>query len=163
MIPCRLCGVKQPRAGFRKDKNRPNGIRSECLACHRKHELRSRTKQFEQDPWSYIWRIKEYGAGRGGLVFTITLEWVKENAGTGCPYTGLAWIFNPPSSEGPRRGITALHDQAPTFDQIIPGAGYTPENTEIISWWANRAKGKQSRQEFRDYLTMCWEHTGGVW
>lgn len=42
--------------------------------------------------------------------------------------------------------MTALHGGkklpfAPSLDQKVPGGGYTPENTQVVLWAYNAAKG----------------------
>lgn len=47
------------------------------------------------------------------------------------------------------------NENSPSFDQKIPGLGYTKENTQIISWRANRIKNDGTWEEHRlisDYM-----------
>jgi hypothetical protein len=52
-------------------------------------------------------------------------------------------------------------ENSPSFDRIDPAIGYTKENTQIISWRANRIKNDGTSEEHRkiaDYLdkiTLC--------
>jgi len=46
-------------------------------------------------------------------------------------------------------------ENSPSFDQKVPGLGYTKENTQIISWRANRIKNDGTWKEHRlisDYM-----------
>jgi hypothetical protein len=66
-----------------------------------------------------------------GLPCTITLAWITERVAVGhCAVTGLPFAI-----EEVGRGLS------PSLDQIIPGLGYTPENTQVVCWLYNRAKG----------------------
>ena len=49
-----------------------------------------------------------------------------------------------------RRGRGKQCDHSPSFDRLDPNQGYTPENTRIISYRANRIKNDAS-------LTELWK------
>lgn len=62
---------------------------------------------------------------------TISREWLVQKLEAGvCEITGIPFEY-PPSGTGPR---------APSLDQLVPGAGYTPENTRVVIWMYNAAK-----------------------
>lgn len=63
-----------------------------------------------------------------------------------CPVLGLrlSYEFN-----------TGYSDCSPSLDQIIPGAGYYPENVEVMSLRANRIKCDATLEEVEKlYLHM---------
>lgn len=63
---------------------------------------------------------------------TITCEWIKERIDRGCcevtglPFERERWKANPWS---------------PSLDRIVGSVGYTPENTQVVVWAYNAAKG----------------------
>ena len=70
-------------------------------------------------------------AKRRGLECTITQEWIRDKLEQPCPRTG--WVFD--LSTGSGRNL-----KSPSLDQIEPGKGYTPENTQVVCWGYNAAK-----------------------
>ena len=117
----------------------------------------SRLRIWKRDPWGYLWRAKKDNAKKAGALFTITAEWTREAGEQGCRYLCLPFVMLPPQPPGSPRGARLVTPMTPTFDQLVPGAGYTPANTRIISWWANRAKGEQTEEEFIEFCSMVWE------
>lgn len=74
-------------------------------------------------------------ANKAGTPFTITEEWIMERLQTGrCEMTGLAFDFGPPT----KRQRANL--RAPSLDQNIPSAGYTPENCRLVIFQYNMGK-----------------------
>jgi hypothetical protein len=51
-----------------------------------------------------------------------------------CPITGEPFDFS-------LVGFNQQNARGPSLDQIIPGKGYTNENTQVVVWWYNAAKG----------------------
>lgn len=80
-----------------------------------------------------LWNNARQRAQRSGIPFTITLDWVKERIDR-CAVTGLPLSFD--TGEGSGRG----NPFAPSLDQIRPGEGYTPDNTQVVCWIYNNAK-----------------------
>ena len=70
-----------------------------------------------------------------GLPFSITKEHVVIPAV--CPVLGFPLA----------RSNGGASDQSPTIDQIVPGAGYTPDNVRVISYRANRLKCDATLEE----------------
>ena len=80
------------------------------------------------------------------LPFTISLEWVRiklRKAMAHFERLGIPFDFTVPSGR-------QQQPLAPSLDQIIPGLGYTEENTQIIHWCWNAFKG----QYFTDIQAM---------
>jgi len=74
------------------------------------------------------------------LPFTLTSEYVTIHSQLNCFYCDC------PPSNRLKRGN---HDYSYNgFDQIDPGAGYTPENVVTSCWNCNRAKGSLSQPQF---------------
>lgn len=153
-IRCRKCG-------HRDWHYRPNGTR-ECRFCSRRREHEknkdpayaerkrqarrrwwhskplawrlefSRRKWREQDPKRRAWLRARARARAKGIPFTITQAEVNERWGKRCPVFGTTW------GPGGRR---------PSLDQIVAGAGYTADNTAVISWRANLLKNNATADE----------------
>jgi hypothetical protein len=126
-------------------------------------KYRSKLRRWQRDPWSFLWQQKRENAAKRKQLFTLTPEWVAQVGAEGCPYLHLPFILQPPQPPGSPKGFTAIAPMTPTFDQIEAGEGYTEDNTRIISWWANRAKGDDSTEDFINYCRMVAEKHGGQW
>lgn len=83
-----------------------------------------------------LWNDARQRARRSDLPFEITLDWLKAkiDAGT-CEVTGIN--FDTALGPGSGRG----NPFGPSLDQKVPGAGYTPDNTRVVCWMFNLAKG----------------------
>lgn len=83
------------------------------------------------------YRAKKSNAKRLGVPFSVEfseLVWP-----THCPILGIALDYFAESRQ----------ENSPSFDQNIPGQGYTKENTRIVSWRANRIKNNGTAEEHR--------------
>lgn len=73
-------------------------------------------------------------AKASGIPVTITREWIEEKLKAGnCEATGVPFDLSP-------TGYGNKNPWAPSLDQITPGAGYTPENVQVVCWIFNVAK-----------------------
>lgn len=131
----------------------PDGLQSYCKVCNNRDRTRRRALLFEEDAWQYLMDQKEIRARTCGIPFSLTDSWLLFQPKF-CPYLGLDFVLEPPGTGTP-------HYLAPTFDQIVSGDGYTPRNTRLISWWANRAKGDMPDSEFRVCCLLVEERLGG--
>ena len=88
------------------------------------------------------------GAARGratlsGIPFTITTEWLLTKMLAGrCEVTGL-----PLDLSAEAKGSGNRPPFGPSLDQILPNRGYTPENTQLVCWMYNCAKGTHSHAD----------------
>lgn len=72
-----------------------------------------------------------------GVPFSISPEWAVERLKPGkCEVTGIPFDFN---REGLAPGV--MNPFAPSLDRKTPKLGYTEENTRIVIWLYNAAKG----------------------
>lgn len=89
-------------------------------------------------------RVKKFG-----LECTISADWIVEQVekqGGRCAYTG--WRFdNAAVGRGYARNFFGM-----SIDKVDPRGGYTPENTRIVCWGVNRAKGDIPMERF---VAMC--------
>jgi hypothetical protein len=71
------------------------------------------------------------------LPVTISVEWVEERLRAGvCEVSGLPFVLS--------IGRSAF---APSLDRRDPAQGYTPENTQVVVWCYNAAKGTFTHAE----------------
>ena len=83
------------------------------------------------------------------LPFTITKEWVIGRIQSGvCAQTGDTFDYTLLPNVNGRRQTNMF---APSLDQIVPGDGYTPENTQVVCWWWNAFKCNRTDEE-------AWQH-----
>ena len=73
-------------------------------------------------------------ADKRGLAFCLTQDWAVERLDKGvCEATGLPLVF------ATGRGRSPF---SPSLDRIDPARGYTPDNTMVVCWAWNAAKGE---------------------
>ncbi len=92
-----------------------------------------------------------------GIPFDLTPEWLEPKIDAGvCKMTGISFdMGKPPKGK-------AKNPYAPSIDQIIPSAGYTPDNCRLVIWDYNKDKGDGTdRETLRRYKTVL-EYNGNV-
>lgn len=83
-------------------------------------------------------------AKKSGILFTIKLANLV--VPDKCPILGIPLFF----------GIGKCSENSPSLDQIVPGAGYTPNNIQIISHKANTMKSNATFEQF-EMLYCFWK------
>ena len=84
-----------------------------------------------------LWTAKN-NATRKGLDFALTEERVAARIAEGrCEMTGIPFVLGDPG-----------HRYAPSLDRIDCRKGYTPENTRVVVWMFNRARGNYRMLSF---------------
>lgn len=154
--PCGICKVKLPTTDFNKNSKSRDGLWLYCRPCD---NARGRTA-YSVDPLksntrSRLKRKTPHGRAQGlvsaartrsvdrVLPITITAEWVEERINRGvCEVTGIRFDLG---ADG--RGTGFRKAFGPSLDQRIPGIGYTKENTQVVVWSYNAAKGTGSHEE----------------
>lgn len=91
----------------------------------------------------YLWlahslKYKRFQAKKAGLPFDLDEEWL-QNQPLMCAVTGQTFEILP-KGKGPR---------TPSFDQRLPGKGYTKENTQLVCLWYNTAKNQWPEEQIR--------------
>jgi hypothetical protein len=88
-----------------------------------------------------LWNSAKSRAGKCGLAFDITPEWVQERIAAGrCEVTGLLFTL----ARKTRRGTQPWN---PSLDRKDPLEGYTQQNTQVVVWAYNTAKGAWTHGE----------------
>jgi len=78
-------------------------------------------------------------ARKKNIPFDLDFEWVFSRLSAGiCEVSGISFVL-------PDNGNR--HAFAPTIDQVIPSAGYTKDNCQLVVWTYNAAKGCSSHVE----------------
>lgn len=118
-----------------------------------KEEIANKTRAAKlANPEKFRQRDKRYWSsprGRAGFMLraakdrtknvTITKQWIQERLDRGyCEVTGLPFTLTANKISNP---------WSPSLDQKIPGQGYTPENTQLVVWIYNVAKGSWNHED----------------
>lgn len=145
---CTRCNIEKDSSQFYKHKTNADRLRNDCKPCfciitRKDNEDLRRTPSGRARGLLADARVR---AAKKNLPFTITRKWVADKIASGfCSVTGLP--FEIVSGEGGNgRSFT------PSLDRIDPNLGYTFENTQVVCWIYNRAKGVQGHE---DVMKMC--------
>lgn len=153
---CSTCKETKPLTDFGFAKQSKDGHNYQCKKCriisvaasHAKHPQTQATSQF---------RYTLSPAGRGvrlyigmarrstakGTAFDITPEWITQRILKGtCEVTGIPFDL----AVDPR-GSGYKNSFGPSLDQTVPGKGYTQDNTKLVVWAYNGAKGTGSHED----------------
>jgi len=85
---------------------------------------------------SYLVSTAKTRAKKQGVPFDLTMPWILEKLEAGmCEATGLPFDFPV------RPGVAGRGSFVPSLDRIVPGAGYTCDNVQLVCWIYNAAKG----------------------
>lgn len=127
---CRSCLEIKPLSQFDKSSVTLLGVANKCKTCRSEDSKNSwQVCTFERS----MFNSAKGRAKRKGILFTITLEDIV--IPDRCPVLGVEIV------------LERNHKYAPSIDQIVPGAGYTPENILIMSKRANLLKNDMSEEE----------------
>lgn len=176
MKVCTKCYNCKNLEDFHNDKKRKDGKYIICKECHYSY-MRGRYKdpkvkqkridyheRIKNDP-VFIMRAKQrsdnfYNSllGRARTLFnnakkspaakkhpfTLTLNHIIEGIEKGrCAVTGMEFqLIN--------RGVNKKNHLAPSVDRIDSTVGYTDENTRIVCWWYNMAKGELTDNQMKN-------------
>jgi len=89
-------------------------------------------------------RLLNAARSRGKYEVTITTEFIQEKIERGvCEATGLPFDLSPGNGPTP---------WAPSLDRIDNSLGYTPNNSRVVVWMFNAAKGTTTDE---DVLTLA--------
>ena len=81
-------------------------------------------------------------AGRFGVSFNLTVDYVRSILPTHCPILGVPLRFHVGEGSGPR-------EDSPSLDCVVRERGYVPGNVVVVSSRANRIKSDASLEELR--------------
>jgi hypothetical protein len=146
---------REKHPDYYKDKGKERYDPTENAARYQKYRteyLRRRRAQSEE-AYSRLRAILTAARDRAtakGLPFTIDMEWLlaryDEQLGC-CALTGIILRFEVNES-----GQRFHQPYSPSLDQIIPGGGYTPDNTRLVCVVVNLALNRFGEEVLRE---MC--------
>ena len=153
---CSKCRELKSLHAFSKDSSSKSGTQSHCKECHAVYyQCVKDEKKLKQRIYYHKTREARVAANKRyrsknrvramlgsikhrakkkGIPFNLCLSDIV--IPECCPLLGIKLQFN-----------SKILDNSPSLDQIIPGLGYTKENTWIISARANRIKNDATPQE----------------
>lgn len=137
---------------FYKSHGRPDGLCPQCKNCMKANAAARRAsgqeriiqrewrKKVRNKPSFRASRLLADSKSRNKGEFDLTLEWLTAKLEAGhCEITGLP--FDTTGDGAPARAF------APSLDRTDSSLGYTQDNTKVVVWIYNRAKGVQSHKE----------------
>lgn len=146
MKTCVCCSQTKPIEEFGLNSRNKDKKSNYCAVCVRTKSSDVRKADPDYSEKHSLWRksrrtVPRYRASR--LItdaktrcpdVTVTLDWVEERIAAGtCSVTGIP--FDLGGHGAPARPFT------PSLDRIDPKQGYTLDNTQVVCWIYNRAKG----------------------
>ena len=149
---CSKCG--KDKQLFTLLVNGVERVRSRCMPCHAARSYASRLKKKDEhvgkarqrlvdslERRAYvIWKRAKDRAKNKGLMFELTKGFVAMQLGLGyCSATNLKFDLS--------FDETKLNPLSPSLDRIDPTLGYTVQNTRVVCWIFNRAKGDGSDED----------------
>ncbi|WP_345819894.1 hypothetical protein ABC766_27060 [Methylobacterium fujisawaense] len=93
----------------------------------------ARVRMLQDRALKAVWVGARSRAASKELEFTLTLEWVMQEAKRQryrCALTGIPFLAEP-------RGTSAKHPYGPSLDRKSPRLGYTPDNVRIVAFAVN--------------------------
>lgn len=154
---CTKCKEEKPIECFSDNETRKyswckaciNVVSKRCYENNKEHHIAQgliTRRKFMETSAGRSSRLVIAARGRAkhsGIPFTITKEWLSPKMDLGvCEVTGIKLDLSAvPGGSGIRPPF------GPSLDQILPGMGYTPENTQLVCWMYNCAKGTHSHED----------------
>ena len=160
--PCHLCGG--PRI-WKHAKADGKSWRQYCSKCHSSNSAAARKKRIvaynaqiaerrRTEPMfrAYeVWNGAKWRAKGRGIEFSLSRERVEKAILSGvCEVTGLPFDLR---LKGKRLGALS-----PSIDRIDQRLGYTEENSQVVCWLYNRAKGDGTHSD----VLMLVEALGAI-
>lgn len=157
---CRVCGVEKLLEDFPPHAQSACGRQRRCRSCTAEaSRARYGPAALERAKQRNAYTLKgranvllQSAKGRAKVTeqpITIDSDWIAGRLEAGvCEVTGIPFVLTPGS---PR---------APSLDKRVPSDGYTPENTRLVLWFYNRAKGAASEEEALELIHEISANTG---
>lgn len=143
---CTRCGTDTPYNSLAKSATSKNGVLSMCKPCYN-HTHRS---YIRKDWFAYKTNQIRREAKKKNVPCEISKQFLKdlwEIQQGKCALTGQKMDLY----------IGESYTKA-SLDQIEPGQGYTRNNVQLVTDWANRAKLQLSVEDFGKFILGAAEH-----
>lgn len=143
---CVQCGTDTPYSALVKSATSKNGVIAMCKPCYN-HTHRN---YIRKDWFAYKANQIRREAKKKGVPCEISKQFLKdlwEKQGGKCALTGATMDLY----------IGESYTKA-SLDQIEPGQGYTHQNVQLVTDWANRAKLQLSVEDFGKFILSAAEH-----
>lgn len=152
---CTRCNIEKPLSAFYLMTNRRGKkvITPACISCScERSRERRQTDAYRKMDRAYtnsvhgragrLVRSARTRATAAKMEFNLSLEQITAVLADGkCQVTGIPFIVEVGEGRGNGRAF------GPSLDRIDNTKGYTPENTQVVCWIYNRAKGVQGHRE----------------
>lgn len=126
LVPCSKCGGPRTKKGY-----------AYCDPCRREYN-----RTYRATPRGRIAGLLHDARLRRPV--TISREWLLDRLERGvCEATGIPFDFHPRDDGGHQ------NPRAPSLDRIDPSGDYTPDNTQLVLYAYNTAKGQLHDREAR--------------
>lgn len=140
---CRRCGLYPPTSSGFYENKRPEGVFvfHVCKQCHKQRVAENRAAKAGTPELiaSRMYDSTKRRAAERGVSCTVTRDWFREKIEAGrCELTKLPFHI----------GVEQRHLFQPSPDRIDPSRGYDPDNTRLILWMLNAAKGDSDEETF---------------
>lgn len=143
---CTKCLLTQPIENFRKRKDRNYNRITFCTECwHKRARIRDAIRYKDhrkQDPRhraSILLNSSRTRAIKKGIPHDLDLEWIYARLQNGkCEVTAIPFKFDyhyQNDGQGQQRSFS------PSLDRVDSSRGYTKDNTQLVVWVYNAAKG----------------------
>jgi len=148
---CRKCGLYPPTSAFYENK-RAEGmfVYHVCKRCHKQRVAETRAEQVGTPNYiaSRMYDATKRRAAERCVSCTVTRDWFREKIEAGqCELTKLPFHI----------GTEQRHLFQPSPDRIDSSRGYEPDNTRLILWMLNAAKGDSDETMFIQCLKKVAE------
>ena len=139
---CRKCGLYPPTSAFYENK-RPDGVYvfHVCKRCHKRNVADNRAAKAWTPEYvaSRMYDSTKRRAAERKVSFGLSRAWFKERL-----EAGRCELSKQPFYIGPHH----RHPFQPSPDRIDSSLGYEPDNTRVILWMLNAAKGSSDEAMF---------------
>lgn len=135
---CPRCGETKLRSEFHRSRQSVQGWCKPCM-------IRAVRVAQMKKPALHLYRTARNRAKTKGLLFTLKPEDVV--LPEKCPCCSVVMEM----------GALADRASSPSLDQIVPGAGYTPENLIIICFGCNTKKNSSTPEEMYQIADFVWK------
>lgn len=148
---CRKCGLHLPTSAFYECRRFGRTfVYRVCKSCHKRRVADNCSARAGTSGYiaSRLFDQAKRRAAEKGVSFSLTSGWIRERIEAGrCELTGLEFHI----------GTERRHLFQPSPDRIDSSRGYDPDNTRVILWMLNAAKGDSDEATFTQCLKQVAE------